>query len=160
MSNESTSRHAGSEAMRRVKEQAGELISHELRSASVVLVRMRELIVAAHRSGHSHKAIHATLEAAGLRASWNTYRSCLQRMKKADLAMSSQMAEGPPAAPAAKHAAARDELVDLPYTSTHVIDALRQARELAASKDYGQIGRDLFRQQQQEQRARQRKERS
>ncbi|RZL91436.1 MAG: hypothetical protein EOP82_12820 [Variovorax sp.] len=40
-------------------------------------------------------------------------------------------------------------------TATHVMDALRQAREVANSKDYGQIARDLYRQ---EQRNRRRKD--
>lgn len=68
--------------MKRVKERAAALVALDLRSVSVVLTQMRGLIVEAHRLGHSHKAIHASLEAAGLRASWNTYKSCLVRMKK------------------------------------------------------------------------------
>ena len=37
-------------------------------------------------------------------------------------------------------------------TTTRVMDALRQAREVANSKDYGQIGRDLYRQKQRDER--------
>lgn len=172
------------DVLQRVRERAGELVAQNLRSASIVLRHMRELIVEAHGIGHSHKAIHASLEAAGLRASWNTYKSSLVRMKKATHGL-------PAAAPTSSdatstvtggcalsargagssmqpRAAAVDESPALrvvpPPTyptrstssATRVMDALQQARQVANSKDYGQIARDLYRQ---EQRNRRRKDR-
>lgn len=77
------------DVLQRIGERAGALVAQNLRSASVVLSHLRELIVEAHDIGHSHKAIHASLAAAGLRASWNTYKSCLARMKKATRAVPS-----------------------------------------------------------------------
>ena len=165
------------DALQRVRERAGELVAQNLRSASVVLGHMRELIVEAHGIGHSHKAIHASLEAAGLRASWNTYKSCLVRMKKATRALpSTSSTTNPTASPlvfsgcalnarsacssmspgtAVADESATLRLDPVPTRPTHssssttrVMDALRQAREVANSKDYGQIARDLYRQQQ------------
>jgi hypothetical protein len=153
------------------------MVALNLRSASVVLSHLRELLVEAHDIGHSHKAIHASLEAAGLRASWNTYKSCLTRMKKATRAISpspsiaspaafvlSARSAAPPmhpgAAAADESAALRPDAVPADVTppqqstssATRVLDALRQAREVANSKDYGQIGRDLYRQKQRDER--------
>ena len=172
------------DVLERVRERASHMVALNLRSASVVLSHLRELLVEAHDIGHSHKAIHASLEAAGLRASWNTYKSCLTRMKKARrtspsppsaispspssaspaaFVLSAQSAAPrmhPRAAAADESAALRPDAVPADVTppqqstssATRVLDALRQAREVANSKDYGQIGRDLYRQKQRDER--------
>ena len=170
------------DVLQRVRERAGELVAQNLRSASVVISHLRELIVEAHGIGHSHKAIHASLEAAGLRASWNTYKSCLVRMKKAtrSLPCTSSTATPPVTGGCALNARgagssmlpgaavadgpAPPRLVVTPKhpmhstsSATRVMDALQQARDVANSKDYGQIARDLYRQ---EQRNRRTKDRS
>jgi hypothetical protein len=171
------------DVLQRIRERTAELVAQNLRSASVVLGHMRGLIVEAHGIGHSHKAIHASLEAAGLRASWNTYKSCLVRMRKATRASPSSLATTAPAYTSGSALSARSasssmqpdgavadsttaRLAPVAFThlnpthhtstATHVMDALRQAREIANSKDYGQIARDLYRQ---EQRDRRRKDR-
>ncbi|RZL93367.1 MAG: hypothetical protein EOP82_07885 [Variovorax sp.] len=145
-----------------------------------MLSHLRELIVEAHGIGHSHKAIHASLEAAGLRASWNTYKSCLVRLKKATRALPSTSTTATPTVTSGcalnarsagssmkPGAAVADESAPLRLvpartypthstsSATRVMDALQQAREVANSKDYGQIARDLYRQ---EQRNRRRKD--
>lgn len=139
------------------------LVARQLRSTAVLLSQMRTLIVEAHEAGHSHKVIHATLEAAGLRASWNTYKCCLRRMKKAAKAATSTDAYQTSVAPDASRPL---ETSSTPpsctsggrahptASATHVMDALRQAQAVANAKDYGQIARDRYRQQQREERER------
>lgn len=163
------------DVLQRLRGRAGELVAQNLRSASVVLGHLRELIVEAHGIGHSHKAIHASLEAAGLRASWNTYKSCLMRMKKAPRTLPSSSTTAAPTATSGcalnariasslmqPGAAVAGESAPLrlaaapthvahppPSTSsaTRVLDALIEARKVA-SRDYAQIARDLHREQQ------------
>ena len=139
-----------------IRERAAELVAQNLRSASVVLGHMRMLIVEAHGIGHSHKAIHAALEAAGLRASWNTYKSCLTRMKKATRTLPSSSATAASVVTSGSVLNPRNAgssiqpdaaVADATSSATRVLDALIEARKVA-SRDYAQISRDLHREQQ------------
>lgn len=160
-----------------LKQTAADLVALDLRSDSAVIARLFELILAAFHSGHSHRSIHAAIASGGVTTGWSNYRMALRRARKAR--GKAPPADQPPAhlAPAGAAVAAepfagvgldsaipnRSREMDTSTdgsagtsTATHVMDALRQAREIASSKDYGQIGRDLYRQ---EQRNRQRKDR-
>lgn len=153
---------AGMDVMARLRVEASAWVAQELRSTSAVMGHLRPLIQEAHGIGHSHQAIHGALQAAGLRASWNTYRSCLMRMKQADT--KSKMATVASAARPPGRSETADEIglaaaaapitppphahADRPVppsaSGTHVRDALLQAREVA-SRDYAQVARDLRR---------------
>lgn len=162
-----------------LKEITAELVAQELRSDSAVIARLATLIADALRAGHSHRSIHAAIVASGLAISWINYRIALGRARKAQRDGSPASAAELPSAissplpsprlPATlsvvSTAPAREDLPSfMPQESgemrtlggtssaTRVMDALRQAREVANSKDYGQIGRDLYRQQQRERR--------
>ena len=65
-----------------VQQRTESLVAENLRSSSIVISRLRELIAEANRMGHSHSAIHARLQAGGLRTSWNNYRVSLVRARK------------------------------------------------------------------------------
>jgi hypothetical protein len=139
-----------SEILDRVLQRTRGLVAENLRSTSLVISRMRELIVEAHRLGHSHKDIHACMEAGGLQTSWNNYKSCLMRMKKGSDAPgvrtrppSTFSAPSPNAFPTAESAGVGVASRDL-RSATHVLDALSEAKQLA-SRDYAQIARDLHR---------------
>jgi hypothetical protein len=140
------------DVLQRIRERASQLVAQNLRSASVVLGHMRELIVEAHGIGHGHKAIHAALEAAGLRASWNTYKSCLMRMKKATRTLPSSSATATPkvtpsltsgsplktpnaASPMQPGAAVADESATLclAASSTHDVNPSRSASSTTSS---------------------------
>lgn len=169
-----------SDVLQRITEGAQLLAEQELRSASIIVGHLRGLILQAHGMGHRHKDIHASLQAGGLHATWNTYKSCLMRMKRAAQALPSSSARaamlipvtsptgtatGPmsastPARPRLNEAlepGASDPIESLgastsTSSATRVLDALNEARRVASSRDYAQIGRDLYRQQQRDQR--------
>lgn len=121
------------------------LVAQRLRSVSVVIARLRELIGAAHAAGHAHAAIHARLRAGGLAVSWNNYRASLVRARRraattvdadADamaamgrtVPMAAPSHGAPPVAPAAA------------ASSTPILDALAGARR-AAARDYAPAAR-------------------
>jgi hypothetical protein len=169
-----------SDVLQRIRERAGTLVAQDLRGASIVLGHLRELILEAHGIGYRHKAIHASIESAGLQATWNTYKSCLKRMKKAaDTLPASSACDAAPnrvtsiaaiisastdasrlAQPVPNDASdlssaePRAPVAALGPTSsaTRVLDALNEARRVASSRDYAQIGRDLYRKKQRDQR--------
>lgn len=145
-----------------IEKQTAALTKLGLKSNAAVIQRLCPAIAEAQRAGYSHKAIHHTLCAAGLVMTWTNYRIALGRASKAS---------APTVKPGAGFAhSTADPTFSVPQTSstpqesgetrsvsgtssaTRVMDALRQAREVAHSKDYGQIGRDLYRQQQRDQR--------
>jgi len=139
-----------SEVLNRVLQRTRRLVAENLRSTSLVISRMRELIVEAHQLGHSHKDIHACMEAGGLRTSWNNYKSCLMRMKKASSAPPDRtrppdtiLARTPNAFPPAVSVGVDVASRDL-RSATHVLDALLEAKQ-SALRDYAQIARDLHR---------------
>ena len=168
------------DVLQRITERASVLAAQDLRSASIVFGHLRGLILEAHGMGYRHKAIHASLEAADLRSTWNTYKSCLKRMKKtadalppesppADVfppvtltaaTVTAPMSTSTPARPLPKEASkagatdTNERLAASTSTAsaTRVLDALNEARRVATSRDYAQIGRDLYRQQQRDQR--------
>lgn len=150
-----------------IERQTAALTKLGLKSNAAVIQRLCPAIAEARRAGYSHKAIHDALCAAGLVTTWTNYRIALGRASKAT---------APTIKPGADFAhSTADSTFSAPQTSstpqesvetcsvsgtssaTRAMDALRQARELAISKDYGQIGRDLYRQQQRDQK---RKDRS
>ncbi len=157
-----------------LKQKTAELVAQELRSDSAVIARLAVLIADAVQTGHSHRSIHQAITSGGLCTSWTNYRIALGRARKAQRARRPASEQSPaPAAstpfalPPGISREARREVVatagmpqrsagmrDLSGTSsaTRVMDALQQARDVAHSKDYGQIGRDLYRQQQRDQR--------
>ena len=49
-----------------VQQRTESLVAEKLRSSSLVIARLRDLIEEANRLGHSHSAIHARLQAGGL----------------------------------------------------------------------------------------------
>lgn len=168
-----------------LKESTSDLVVQNLRSDSAVIARLSGLISEAVGRGISHRSIHEALTAGGLVTSWTNYRVALGRARKAERdARSAASPTNPPSPLRALSAAAPASLGDaglaepLPETllapsipgefgkihtlggtssATRVMDALQQAREVANSKDYGQIARDLYRQ---EQRNRRTKDRS
>ncbi|WP_213957497.1 hypothetical protein [Variovorax sp. dw_954] len=149
-----------------IKRQAAELTKLGLKSDAAVIQRLCPAIAAALRAGFSHQAIHGTLGAAGFVTTWTNYRIALGRASKALATTTtpkvSALGVGHAAEPAFE--AGMGETNSVPQKSgemrtlsgtssaTRVMDALRQAREVANSKDYGRIGRDLYRQQQRDQR--------
>lgn len=125
-----------------------ELVSVRLRSDSVVISKLCALIEAAHQFGHSHKSIHASIEAGGLPISWNSYRIALMRARKAlrarSVAKTSSMSPARSAEPS-MDAVMTARTVDVSRVAgTPVLDALASAR-LTATKDYARIARDLAR---------------
>src|SRR5882672_4990937 len=148
-----------SEILNRVQQRTRGLVAENLRSAAIVIARLRDLISEAHHLGHSHKDIHASMETGGLRASLNTYKSCLMRMKRSTSAATAkdrtpEASMAPAVSPlrvASGSAIAGGlktlnlgtlDLVALDLDSgtrsaTHVLDALSEARQ-AASRDYAQ----------------------
>jgi hypothetical protein len=153
-----------------------------LKSSAAVIQRVCPLIGEARGAGFSHRAIYDALCAGGLPTTWTNYRIALGRAIKVSnrpaAAVSGRRRSGGELAVAfegapvrnddlrhaASHSAPRtaigpEELKSWTSgtsTATRVMDALRQAREVANSKDYGQIARDRYRQ---EQRDRRRKDR-
>jgi hypothetical protein len=132
-----------SEILDRVLQRTRGLVAENLRSTSLVISRMRELIVEAHRLGHSHKDIHACMEAGGLQTSWNNYKSCLVRMKKGTDAPGARTPSPANASPTIESAASTSHVTPS-NSATHVLDALSEAKQLA-SRDYAQVARDLHR---------------
>ncbi|MGJ7497880.1 hypothetical protein ACSFA8_22755 [Variovorax sp. RT4R15] len=151
-----------------------ELVAQKLRSESVVIARLSALIQDAVRAGHSHRSIHEAITAGGLATSWTNYRIALGRARKAQRgATPARTSPAPSAAlPAALPVALispveligeaqgtsslPDECGEMggstrasPSTgtssTTHVLDALQRAREVA-SKDYSRIARENYRQ--------------
>ena len=101
--------------------------------------------------GHSHSAIHARLQAGGLRTSWNNYRVSLVRARKSATGNAERGAGAaaplkplPPAE--VMNPAGRDSFVAAAPTPspTRVLDALAGAKQVA-SRDYAQVARDLHR---------------
>lgn len=123
-----------------------ELVALDLRSVSMLIARLSPLIDDAHRLGHSHRSIHAAIDAGGLTTSWNNYRVYLARARKArriaTIRPIGPVAEQitPDALPAAEPAPAQCGA----DSATRVLDALASARR-AASRDYARIGRGLYR---------------
>jgi hypothetical protein len=165
----------------RLKESTSDLVVQNLRSDSAVIARLSSLISEAVESGISHRSIHEALIAGGLMTSWTNYRVALGRARRAKRTAgwaSTTVEPSPLRAPsAAQRASVREAGLAEPLPepllassaepgemhtrggtscATRVMDALRQAREVANSKDYGQIARDRYRQ---EQRDRRRKDR-
>ncbi|MEJ8852158.1 hypothetical protein [Variovorax rhizosphaerae] len=147
--------------------QTGELTKLGLKSDAAVIQRLCPAIAAALRAGYSHQVIHHTLSAAGFAITWTNYRIALGRAIKASASIVKPKGHRSGLA----HSAAQTtsdtgawQTSSMPQESgesrtlsgtssaTRVMDALRQAREVATSKDYGQIARDLYRQQQRDQR--------
>jgi hypothetical protein len=134
-----------------VQQRTEHLVAQKLRSASIVIARLQDLIAQANRLGHSHSAIHARLLAGGLEASWNNYRSCLARGRKR-----TAVAKGAPATPLASPQAEPSRAARAPAgaaeggpptslsSPTHVLEALAGAKQVA-SRDYAQVARDLRR---------------
>jgi hypothetical protein len=127
------------------------LVAEKLRSASIVIARLQDLIAEANRLGHSHSAIHARLLAGGLETSWNNYRVCLVRARKragrAAAASATSNASPQPAPSRASRdpgGAAEGGLGSSFSSPTHVLDALAGAKQVA-SRDYAQVARDLHR---------------
>ncbi len=133
-----------------------------------MIARLFGLIVSAFHSGHSHRSIYDAIASGGVTTGWSNYRMALRRARKAQ---SKAIPLGQPPEHAAPSGAIR---FDEPHstapvlsgtaetsremnpsrdgsagtsTATHVMDALRQAREVA-SKDYGRIARELYRESQ------------
>jgi hypothetical protein len=127
-----------------VQTRTAELVAQRLRSDSVVISRLRVHIEDAARLGHSHKAIHASIEAGGLGTSWNNYRVYLARARKA-LRKEAFKPASPPWAPHLGDDAPAPPPGDAGNPSpSRVLDALASARQ-TASKDYARIARDLYR---------------
>ena len=127
------------------------LVAEKLRSTSIVIARLRDLIGQAHRLGHSHSAIHARLQAGGLETSWNNYRVCLVRARKSAVRAAGTTAtphEEPKPEPSrasrASDGAAEVKPGNALSSPTHVLDALAGAKQVA-SRDYAQVARDLHR---------------
>ena len=134
-----------------VQQRTESLVAEKLRSSSIVISRLRELIAEANRLGHSHSAIHARLQAGGLRTSWNNYRVSLVRARKSATGIAEQGAgAAAPSKPAPTagviNPAGRDAFVAAAQTPspTRVLDALAGAKQVA-SRDYAQVARDLHR---------------
>ena len=127
------------------------LVAEKLRSTSIVIARLRDLIAQAHRQGHSHSAIHARLQAGGLETSWNNYRVCLVRARKsavhavgASATPQAQPTPEPSRASRSPDGAATVTPGNALSSPTHVLDALAGAMQVA-SRDYAQVARDLHR---------------
>ncbi len=120
------------------------LVAQRLRSVSVVIARLRELIGAAHAAGHAHAAIHARLRAGGLAVSWNNYRASLVRARRRAAATVDANAAPAMAAPSqGAPLTARDGQAGSPAvaaSSTPILDALAGARR-AAARDYAPAAR-------------------
>ena len=165
----------------RLKESTSDPVVQNLRSDSAVIARLSGLISEAVGSGISHRSIHEALIAGGLVTSWTNYRVALGRARRARRTAGLASTTVEPSALRAASAAQRASLGEAQLAepahepllassaesgemqirgatscATRVMDALRQAREVANSKDYGQIARDRYRQ---EQRDRRRKDR-
>lgn len=144
-----------------IERQTAALTKLGLKSNAAVIQRLCPAIAEAQRAGYSHKAIHHTLCAAGLVMTWTNYRIALGRASKAsaspvkpgvDLAHSAADSTcSVPQTSSTPQGSGETRSVSGTSSATRVMDALRQAREVANSKDYGQIGRDLYRQQQRDQ---------
>lgn len=113
------------------------LVAQRLRSVSVVIARLRELIGAAHAAGHAHAAIHARLRAGGLVVSWNNYRASLVRARRRAAATVDANAAAAMAAPS--HGAPL-RAPAVAASSTPILDALAGARR-AAARDYAPAAR-------------------
>jgi hypothetical protein len=134
-----------------VQQRTESLVAENLRSSSIVISRLRELIAEANRMGHSHSAIHARLQAGGLLTSWNNYRVSLVRARKgasgiAERGAGTAALSKPVPTAEATNPAGRNALVAaVPTPSpTRVLDALAGAKQVA-SRDYAQVARDLHR---------------
>lgn len=150
-----------------LKQSTAELVALGLRSESAVIARLVTQIIGAVEVGYSHRRIHETIVAGGLATSWTNYRIAVGRARKAQRsganvaattqpAMMVPLCNGPADCIASTLATPQDagETYTLAGTSsaTSVMNALRQARDVAISKDYGQLGLSLYRQQQRAQR--------
>ncbi|WP_371436633.1 hypothetical protein [Polaromonas sp.] len=150
-----------------LKQSTTELAALGLRSEAAVIARLARQVALAVEAGYSHRSIHQTIVAGGLTTSWTNYRVALGRARKAQRTVRRTepvpvQASTPDASPEPSDATTptplglSDASNSNPCTSTSsttdVMNALRQARDVACSKDYGQIGRDLYRQQQRAQR--------
>jgi hypothetical protein len=134
-----------------IQQSTERLVAENLRSSSVVIARMHELIAEATRLGHPHKAIHARIEAGGLRTSWNNYRVYLARARRGSMKRPTKQgaASDSPHLPSIIDASqvrtepmvARDAT---PASATSALDALADAKQTAA-KNYSQIARSLNR---------------
>ena len=158
---------AASPVLTALKQVTADLVALGLRSESAVIGRLITHIDDAVRGSYSHRTIHETIVAGGLPTSWTNYRIAVGRARKR-LGAPPAYQSATPQATGAWTASPRDVAPTslLPVdtrdaaapagtsSATRVLDALQQARSVANSKDYGQIGRDLFRQQQREQRNR------
>jgi hypothetical protein len=129
-----------------VEQHTRSLVDERLRSSAAVISRLSDLIVEAQRLGHSHSAIYARLEAGGLRTSWNNYRSSLVRAKKGSCVAATQTPPDLQVRSGCGDEPQPDRVSESTATAsaTHVLDALRQAREVA-SKDYSRIAREHYR---------------
>lgn len=131
-----------------------ELVAQRLRSEAVVIAHLAQLIDQAVRFGHSHRAIHAALQAGGLTAGWNTYRVSLRRARTAQRAGTPPPgAHAPGLSPQPvpglsrpAHEAAAAPAPGSAATGTEFAAALRRAQR-NAERDYGQLARDHLRRQ-------------
>ncbi|WP_157007702.1 hypothetical protein [Xenophilus azovorans] len=134
-----------------VQQRAESLVAENLRSSSIAISRLRELIAEANRLGHSHSAIHARLQAGGLRTSWNNYRVSLVRARKtatgiADRGAGTAAPPKPVSTAEVINPVGQNAFVAAapPLSPTRVLDALAGAKQVA-SRDYAQVARDLHR---------------
>ena len=130
-----------------IRTRTAELVARQLRSSSAVVARLRTRIEEANRLGHPHRAIHAAMEAGGLRTGWDGYQRSLSRARKA--ARAGGVADTAPASPGADVPAHRSDPPASPdggdaVRATHALDALARARTVA-SRDYARVARDLYR---------------
>jgi len=152
-----------------LKESATALVAQGLRSDSVVIARLATLIEDTVQAGVSHHSVHRAITGAGLAISWTNYRIALGRARKAQrdgrslssrspasLSIVATAPECEAATPVTPEQSGEKRTLGSTSSATRVMDALRQAREVANSKDYGQIARDLYRQQQRDQRRKER----
>ena len=148
-----------------LKQSTADLVALELRSESAVIARLITYIVGAVQGGHSHRSIHETIVQGGLATSWTNYRIAVGRARRKQRLGENAKETARHPLPRPVHAVPEQGIKDtalMPEDAaeafapanassvTNVMSALREAREVALSKDYGQIGRDLYRQQQRE----------
>jgi hypothetical protein len=140
-----------------VQQRAESLAAEQLRSVSIAIARLEDVIGEANRLGHSHKVIHARIEAAGIDASWNSYRVALVRARKKSGRTGAKPTDKPKqtSEPESRPDAQPKSSAELRITEvsvfgpdapspTRVLDALLSAKQTAA-RDYSQIARSLHR---------------
>jgi len=134
------------DALALISARTSELVARQLRSSSAVVARLRTRIDEAVRLGHPHHAIHAALQAGGLRTSWHGYQRSLARARKAargvpptppPVVVGGAQAEVDPRGPC-------DAVAEDAACATPALDALSRAKRVA-SRDYARIARDHYR---------------